>query len=106
MRRAFDSELIGRVRSAHDEQRELPLVTVRPDEIMEGYVDLVFEPEAGEGWVLVDYKTDRAPSPETLRGYEEQVRAYARMFEQTGTSLAEAYLLLTATGDSYPVSLG
>ena len=106
VRRAFDSELIGRVRSAHDEQRELPLVTVRPDEIMEGYVDLVFEPEAGEGWVLVDYKTDRAPSPETLRGYEEQVRAYARMFEQTGTSLAEAYLLLTATGDSYPVSLG
>jgi ATP-dependent helicase/nuclease subunit A len=114
VRRAFDSALMDRVRAATQVERELPLVSVAPDRIMEGYVDLAFRPatigpeqggpEQG-GWVLVDYKTDRQPSAETLQGYEEQVRAYVQMFRQTQEPVSEAFLLLTHSGEAYSVPL-
>ncbi len=109
VRRAFESQLMTRVRDAVQVERELPLVSVSPDQIMEGYVDLAFRPaavgQAEGGWVLVDYKTDRKPTSETLRGYEEQVRAYVQMFAPTQEPVAEAFLLLTHSGQAYPVPL-
>ena len=74
LRTTLSSELFGRVRAAARVERELPLVRVDADEVIEGYVDLVFR--EAEGWVLVDYKSDREPSPRTLEGYEAQIRAY------------------------------
>ena len=109
VRRAFKSELGDAVRSAARVERELPLVAVESDRIMEGYVDLAYLPEGAEadgGWVLVDYKTDQDASVETRAAYEEQVRAYARMFASTGVGVEAAYLLFTTSGDAWPVELG
>ena len=103
LRTTLASALFQRVRAAEQVERELPLVLVEADQTVEGYVDLAFrEPE---GWVLVDYKSDRDPSAATLAGYEEQVRAYVRCFRGAGATVADAYLLLTATGEGRPVPL-
>ena len=103
LRTTFHSALLERVRAAERVERELPLVTVEPTLVSEGYVDLAFRELAG--WVLVDYKSDLAPSVETIAGYERQVRAYVRMFRQTGEPVAEACLLFTASGETHPVPL-
>ena len=103
LRTTFHSALLERVRAAERVERELPLVTVEPTLVSEGYVDLAFREPAG--WVLVDYKSDLAPSVETIAGYEQQVRAYVRMFRQTGEPVAEACLLFTASGETHPVPL-
>ena len=95
------SALFERVRAATRVERELPLVVVTPERVVEGYVDLAFEEPAG--WVLVDYKSDRDPSVSTVAGYEAQVREYANAFRTTGAPLREAYLLFTATGRAHPV---
>ena len=105
VRRAFESELGDAVRAAQQVERELPLVAVERDRIMEGYVDLAYLPDGAESWVLVDYKTDRDPSVETRAAYEEQVRAYARMFSSTGVGVQAAYLLFTASGEAHSVPL-
>jgi len=105
VRRAFDSGLFRRAREAARVERELPLVVVDEEQITEGYLDLAFQPAPESGWVIVDYKTDRAPTRETLQRYEAQVLAYVRMFRLTGQPVDEAHLLLTATGESHSVPL-
>jgi ATP-dependent helicase/nuclease subunit A len=103
LRATLTSDLFERVRQADHVERELPLVTVEPDRIVEGYVDLVFRD--ARGWVLVDYKSDRAISAETRTGYEKQVREYVRMFNKTGEVVTESYLLFTVDGSAHPVPL-
>ena len=103
LRRTLGSDLIARARAAQQVERELPLVTVDADRVSEGYVDLAFREAAG--WVLVDYKSDREPSAETVAGYERQVRAYASMLRATGEPVAGGYLLFTASGREHPVPL-
>lgn len=103
LRRTLESDLIARARAAQQVERELPLVTVEADRVSEGYVDLAFREAAG--WVLVDYKSDREPSAETVAGYERQVRAYASMLRATGEPVAAGYLLFTASGREHPVPL-
>ncbi|MEE9277368.1 MAG: UvrD-helicase domain-containing protein [Dehalococcoidia bacterium] len=103
LRTTFGSEMFDRVRAAAHVERELPLVTVEPDRVSEGYVDLAFR--EADGWVLVDYKSDRQPSPDTIAGYERQVQEYARMFRHVGERVAEAYLLFTVSGKAHPVPL-
>ena len=100
---AFRSELLERARVSEQVERELPLVVLEADRNAEGYVDLAFRETAG--WVLVDYKSDRDPSQETLDGYAAQMREYVRMFRATGETVTETYLLLTRTGASVPVVL-
>jgi ATP-dependent exoDNAse (exonuclease V) beta subunit len=75
---------------------------------MEGYVDLAYLPqgvEKDEGWVLVDYKTDQDASEKTRAAYQEQVRAYARMFASTGVGVGAAYLLFTTSGELWPIEV-
>ena len=103
LERTLASDLLARARAAKRVERELPLVSVGPDRVSEGYVDLAFE--EGEGWVLVDYKSDQDPSAETIAGYAQQVRTYASMLRETGAAVAEAYLLFTRTGREHPVTL-
>ena len=103
LRRTLESDLIARARASSRVERELPLVTVDADRVSEGYVDLAFREEAG--WVLVDYKSDRDPSPETEAGYERQVQAYASMLRETGEPVAAGYLLFTASGREHTVPL-
>ena len=103
LQRTLESDLLARARSAVRVERELPLVSVGADRVSEGYVDLAFQEEAG--WVLVDYKSDRDPSPETVAGYEQQVRTYASMLRETGAVVAAGYLLFTRSGREHPVPL-
>ncbi len=103
LRTTLSSELFGRVRAAERIERELPLVRVDADEVIEGYVDLVFR--EAEGWVLVDYKSDREPSPQTIEGYEAQIRAYVEAFRGTGEPVTGAYLLFTGSGAARAVAV-
>ncbi len=108
VRRTFESELGEAVRSAAQVERELPLVAVESERIMEGYVDLAYLPQGVEkdgGWVLVDYKTDQDASEKTRAAYQEQVRAYARMFASTGVGVGAAYLLFTTSGELWPIEV-
>ena len=91
------------MRAAERIERELPLVRVDADEVIEGYVDLVFR--EAEGWVLVDYKSDREPSPQTIEGYEAQIRAYVEAFRGTGEPVTGACLLFTGSGAARAVAV-
>lgn len=51
------SELGKRIRSAKHVYRETPFVLKKDGQFIQGIIDLYFEDE--QGWVLVDYKTDR-----------------------------------------------
>ena len=103
LRATLESELFDRVRAADRVERELPLVLADPDHVIEGYVDLAFRDE--ESWTLVDYKSTRRPSPETLEAYDGQVRAYVEAFQATGAQVGGAFLLFTAHGESRGVPL-
>ncbi len=70
------------------------------DTVVRGVIDLAFREE--DGWVLVDYKSDRVgkdpdKAEETLRArYAAQLAAYAQAWEQvTGEKVIEQGLLLT-----------
>jgi ATP-dependent helicase/nuclease subunit A len=69
-------------------------------------VDLAFrEPE---GWVLVDYKTDKGDDPdfETRRlGYREQLRRYGDAWTRlTGEPVKERVILWTRRGEQEAVT--
>ena len=107
LERALDSELMQRAACAAELHRELPLTTISSDAdgtvITEGIADLIFRDE--RGWVLVDYKSDRELSPQRHEAYAGQVQRYAQMLTQSGITVSEAYLLLTASGEAVEVPL-
>ena len=62
--------------------------------LVEGYVDLLYEEDDG-ALVVVDYKTDAAPTPETLQAYGVQLDLYARAVgAATGMSPTNELVLL------------
>ncbi|WP_458011075.1 UvrD-helicase domain-containing protein [Candidatus Solincola sp.] len=73
------------------EEKAFPLPT-----LIRGVVDLAFREE--DGWVLVDYKTDREASRDplrTARRYLPQVRLYASAWERMlGERVKEAFIYL------------
>ncbi|MBM3790033.1 MAG: hypothetical protein FJW35_06735 [Acidobacteria bacterium] len=92
--------------------REVPFVRPWPREgqttgVEEGKIDLLFEED--DGWVLVDYKTDRAPLLDDgaragLREkYGAQIRSYVEAMSDLGLRVKAACLLLASTGDSIEV---
>ncbi len=106
--RAIRSPLLRRAAAADAVLRELPLTSIddRQDDrvtITEGVADLLFS-ERGR-WTLVDYKSDASIPPERLNAYRRQLRQYAAMLSAAGIDVAQACLLLTATGEAQPVSL-
>lgn len=107
--RSLGSPLMERVRRARLDGgrvwRELPYVRPLgpgPNEIEEGKIDLLFE--EADGWVLVDYKTDRIPEegndPESFftEKYAGQVRAYVSALHALGIKINSAFILLARTG--------
>ena len=71
-----------------------------PDTVLRGTIDLAFkEPE---GWVIVDYKSDRIPEAsldDMVTHYSPQVMAYADAWSEiTGQSVIEAGLYFTHLG--------
>jgi ATP-dependent helicase/nuclease subunit A len=79
--------------------RELPVSAAIGDILIEGYVDLVFD--AGDGFVIVDFKTDRdADVSAAARRYELQLGAYAVALEEaTGRHVAETWVVMAAGGE-------
>ena len=68
--------------------------------IVRGVVDLVFR--EGNGWVIVDYKTDARPEselPQLIERYRGQVETYANFWKTaTGQPVAEIGLYFTCAG--------
>jgi ATP-dependent exoDNAse (exonuclease V) beta subunit len=99
--RLLDHSVVARARRARRRFVELP-VLFRDDALegaplVEGKIDLLFEEE--DGWVVVDWKTDRVPTPalraerETL--YAPQLESYARALAAVlgpGTRIKETLL--------------
>jgi ATP-dependent helicase/nuclease subunit A len=98
------SNLYRRARAARRRLAETPLL-YRDAEgyLVEGIADLLFEEP--EGWVLVDYKTDRDLSIE-MDLYARQLSDYAAAIARLGgPRVREAYLLHARTGEALPVEI-
>ncbi|MFS8493506.1 MAG: PD-(D/E)XK nuclease family protein, partial [Limnochorda sp.] len=80
---------------------------VAPDTpaVIHGQADLLFR--EGDGWVLVDFKTDRLPAGKAgplVARYGPQLRLYATAWERvTGEPVKERWLYLVRAGQAYPV---
>jgi len=113
----FASPLGRRMKQAKTCRREqpfsllIPASEVVPDDspedkiFLQGVIDVFFEEEDGRV-VLLDYKTDRNTTPETIRArYREQIRLYARAVQAvTGRVVDEAYIYRLSDGDAISVS--
>jgi ATP-dependent exoDNAse (exonuclease V) beta subunit len=66
--------------ASDERQEEVPFTTIEPGAlptVVSGAIDLAYR--TGAAWHIVDYKTDRDGTPETLaERYTAQVEAYAR----------------------------
>jgi ATP-dependent helicase/nuclease subunit A len=75
--------------------------------LLRGAIDLVFRED--DGWVLVDYKTDRPGAgglEKKAREHAVQVRLYAEAWEKcTGERVREAFLYFTAYAELARISL-
>ena len=73
--------------------------------VVEGYADLVFED--GNGWALVDYKTDAALDPSAREHYAEQLAAYAALLTlATDRPVTRKVLLHVPGGHAEVVDFG
>ncbi|MBQ8073307.1 MAG: UvrD-helicase domain-containing protein [Clostridia bacterium] len=74
--------------------------------ILQGVIDCAFLEE--DGWVILDYKTDRVPDPEAfVAEYTPQLRWYTRAVgELTGQRVKEAALYSLTLDQVFPVFLG
>jgi ATP-dependent helicase/nuclease subunit A len=99
------SDLYRRAGAARRRLAETPLLFRDADGyLVEGIADLLFEEP--DGWVLVDYKTDRDLSIEKNL-YARQLSDYAAAVASLGgPRVREAYLLHARTGKAIPVGLG
>jgi ATP-dependent exoDNAse (exonuclease V) beta subunit len=88
-----------------EHHRELPVRHLEDEVVVEGSIDLAFR--RGDGWVIVDYKTDAHPDPERMREhYESQVATYVLAFEAaSGERVDEAVLVLAGGGDGGPAPM-
>jgi ATP-dependent helicase/nuclease subunit A len=82
--RLLGHPVVARARAARRRFVELPVLfrdeTLEGAPLVEGKIDLLFEEE--DGWVVVDWKTDRIPTPavraEREALYAPQLASYAR----------------------------
>jgi ATP-dependent exoDNAse (exonuclease V) beta subunit len=70
--------------------RETPVTAVIDQVLVEGVVDFAFE--TTDGWVVVDFKTDRAAG-ELLAQYRRQVSFYADAIARASGRPARAVLM-------------
>jgi ATP-dependent exoDNAse (exonuclease V) beta subunit len=95
--RALKHPLLQRARQSPTLFKELPLTQKQENGIfIKATMDLVFfEPE---GWVIVDYKTDKDPEAQR-EAYGRQIDLYAKLLEKaTGFSVKEAGLYFLRQG--------
>lgn len=79
----LESELGNRLRAAKRIYRETPFVLQKEGQLIQGIIDLYFEED--QGWVLVDYKTDRITQDnmdEVASRYTVQIALYKEAMER------------------------
>jgi ATP-dependent helicase/nuclease subunit A len=98
--RALTSPTIVRAASLRH-WREVSVTTPHERGLIEGFVDLLFEEE--EGLVVVDYKTDRAPTGNApIDAYRLQVSTYAVALESsTGLPVIRCVVVFVGTGEPW-----
>lgn len=74
--------------------------------LLQGVMDCAFR--EGDGWVLLDYKTDRVEDPAAFAArYAPQLRLYAQALgEITALPVREMWLYAVGNGQAYPVPPG
>ena len=74
--------------------------------LLQGVMDCAFR--EGDGWVLLDYKTDRVEDPAAfVARYAPQLRLYAQALgEITALPVREMWLYAVGNGQAYPVPPG
>jgi ATP-dependent helicase/nuclease subunit A len=101
VRRGLASQAAHRARAAKRALREVPFATRHEDVVVEGFVDLVIESDAG--LEVVDWKTDRIPSSAVagrLREYELQAGLYVLgLQEATGMRVASVTYVFVSAGE-------
>lgn len=99
---ALGSAALTEARRAGRFWREVPLVVPVGDRVLEGFVDLLYE-RPGGSLVVVDWKTDRARTPQeidrSLARYRTQGAAYAlALGAATGRPVAEVRFVFCRSG--------
>ena len=101
----YRSSLGVRMLSGASVRREWGFNLFRPErnQLIQGVVDCAFLED--DGWVLVDYKTDRAEDTEAFREmYRPQLKWYAEAIrELTGQPVKETWLWSISRGQAFPV---
>lgn len=110
----FALPLGQRMIASTDVRRELPFGILLDSEdyyedthgeriFVQGVADVLFY--NGEGWTLIDYKTDRKADSETLRSrYQVQIDLYRKAIAKlTGIAVTESYLYALSTKRVVPI---
>lgn len=95
----FASDLGQRMLRSQNVRREWAFnLVIEGETLLQGVIDCAFRED--DGWVLVDYKTDRiADEAAFLQRYEGQICWYARALETiTGIPVKEKYLFSLSLG--------
>ncbi|MDD3840442.1 MAG: UvrD-helicase domain-containing protein [Clostridia bacterium] len=96
-----DSHIYREFKNAEERYAEVPISCSMDDTgqvIFNGTIDLVFR--QGDGWVIVDYKTDNAEEDhqfqQLAQWYSEQIKTYCRVWEKlTGQRVKAGYIYFT-----------
>jgi ATP-dependent helicase/nuclease subunit A len=108
----LSSDLLQRARQAAKSGgrilREVPFVRpLQSAGVEEGKIDLLFE--EGDGWVLVDYKTDwvsaltQEAEDHFRQKYSAQIREYIKALHTLPIKVVSAYILLARTGSAIQI---
>ena len=104
----FASPLGQRMLASPQVRREWGFNLYRPDRnmLVQGVIDCAFRER--DGWILVDYKTDRVEDPEAFTAaYTPQLRWYAEALrELTGLPVWEAWLYSISRREAFRTEAG
>jgi ATP-dependent exoDNAse (exonuclease V) beta subunit len=90
LQRAADAAKAGRLR------REIPVMLMQDENLIEGVVDLAFREELPDfaGWTVVDFKTDRELLADAAERYVRQVQMYSKAVSASTNLPARGVLLV------------
>ncbi len=82
-----------RAAASREHHKETYVGTVVGGQLVEGYIDLLYRDDDGS-LVVIDYKTDAEPDPDTVRAYQAQLAVYARaLADATGDTVSRCALV-------------
>jgi ATP-dependent exoDNAse (exonuclease V) beta subunit len=100
-RAAIASDAVRAAVASGRSWRELYVAAPVGPTLVEGFVDLAYDPGDGRGLVIVDYKTDALPTDAVdaaVHRYRLQLAAYALVLGELGQPVDRAVLLFVGAG--------